>query len=371
MNALKIEFPADGEVVSRHDGRETAKGLTLRVRGTCPKGARVKVNGKAAKAAAGRFEAEVTLTQPRETIEVATGAATARARVLYDRHSFPRWRFSVDDVIWCFTEVARHPRRYRSIFDHWFFAFFRKLHRDFGAQVQMNIYYEDPEAEFDLTEFPSRFKGEWRDNAGWLRLSFHARSDRCYNNRIYRDATRETLLGDWRKVVEQIVRFAGEETLCREYTTIHWAEFNREVASAVRDAGARGVTGRFGMSAKGEPYSTRLHFDEAANARLHSRCMAYDPERDLYAVNCPQFLNNVPVGLVAWHYDRLVDGTGGRAPFDVIDFLVHEEHFWKGFMGGKGYHANNQERCLTAGLWAVERGLKPVCFEKGLAGNVS
>jgi len=370
MSGLSIEFPAQGDVLSRHDGQETAEGLRIVVKGRCGPGPAPTVNGRPADRSGESYQAPVLLAQPRSEIAVCCGDERQSITVLYDRKSFPRYRFSVDDVIWCFTEVARGQDRYASIFDHWFFAVFKKLHKDYGACVQMNIYYEDPQAGFDLTQFPDRYKAEWRDNAQWLRLSFHARSNDCYGGRIYRDTSREQIREDHDRVEEQIVRFAGEETLCRGYTTLHWAETNRDCALELRQMGVRGLTGRFGVGDSGKPFTTRYYFDDATNTRLHGRNMWYDPSTDLYFVNCPRFLNNVPVALVAFYYDRLLDGTASRRPFDAIDFLVHEEHFWRGFMGGRGFKPDNVERCTVAAMWACERGLKPVSFEPGLAGNV-
>lgn len=45
MAELRIDFPRHGDVVSRRDGRETAKGLAITVRGQCPSSASVTVNG--------------------------------------------------------------------------------------------------------------------------------------------------------------------------------------------------------------------------------------------------------------------------------------------------------------------------------------
>lgn len=371
MSHIEVEFPRNGDVLSHHDGRETPEGLEVVVRGTCTEGDTIEVAGRHATVTGGRFEGVTVLKDLRNEITITSIDTTQTLTVLYDRNSVPRYRFSVDDVIWCFTEVARHADRYPSLFDHWFFAFFRKLHNDFGAHVQMNIYFEDPEAGFDLTQFPDTYRQEWQDNAHWLRLSFHALSDRCYGSRIYRDTTEQQLTADYRKVAEQIVRFAGEPALLETYTTLHWAVTNRAGGRALAGLGIRGLTGQFGADSEGTPCGCRYHLDAETSLRYHRRNMCCDPETDLYFVNCPRFLNNCPVGLIAWYYDRLVDGTGGRDPFDAIDFLVHEEHFWRGFLGGRAYKPDSMERCMTAACWATERGLKPVNFEEGLAGGIS
>jgi len=371
MSRIEIEFPRNGDVLSHHDGKETQEGLEIVVRGQCKKGAAVKVAGREARVEAGRFEGAVVLRDMRNEIAVTAPDTTETITVLYDRNSVPRYRFSVDDVRWCFAEVAQHKERYHSLFDHWFFAFFKKLHRYFGTHVQMNIYFEDPETGFNLTQFPDTYRHEWEDNSEWLRLSFHALGDICYGGRIYRDTTEEQLTEDYDRVTNEIVRFAGVSTVCRTYTTLHWAVTNRAGGRALAAVGLRGLTGQFGSEKNGEPYGCRYYMDVETSLQFHRRNMCYDPEMNLYFVNCPRFLNNVPVGLIAWYYDRLVDGTDDRDPFDAIDFLVHEQHFWRGFLGGRGYKADNMDRCTTAALWATERGLKPVDFEHGLAGGTA
>jgi hypothetical protein len=91
-----------------------------------------------------------------------------------------------------------------------------------------------------------------------------------------------------------------------------------------------------------------------------------DPQRQLYFVNCPRFLNQVRPDEVPAHYGALLRGDGGRQPYDVFDFLVHEQHFWRGY---SHFQADNMARCLAAAEWAASAGLAPVSFGPGIAGN--
>ena len=229
----------------------------------------------------------------------------------------------------------------------------------------MNIYFENPDAGFNLTQFPDRYKGEWQDNADWLSLSFHALSNNCYGGRIYRDGTYETVKRDYQQVTEQILRFAGEASLSRSYTTLHIAECPREVCQALCDLGIHGLTGRFGVP-DGDPFPTRYYLDANTNAYIKDRNMFYDREVDLYFVNCSRALNNIPLAEVVQHFENLLNGDNKRLPFDIIDFVPHEQHFWRGY---SHYKPDNMERCIKAVQLAVEHHLKPVRFDNGICGN--
>jgi len=366
MNDLRVVFPRDGEILSRHDGRETADGLEVRVRGACSGEVAVTVNGRPAARDGADFEVPVLLSAKKSVIHIEAGTDAADLGVLYDRNSFPRYRLSLDDNIWFLTEIARHSDRYPSLFDHWYLGFFKELHETFGTRVQANIYFEDPEVGFDLTQFPDKYKSEWEDNASWLLLSFHALGNNCYANRIYRDASYEQTRRDYEKVTAEIVRFAGESVLCDTYTTVHWADTSKDAGRAFRDVGIRGLTGRFGVRADGTGWETRYYLDNEANILFGDRNMFFDPELGLYFVNTPRFLNNVPLDEIGPHYEGLVKGAADRAPWDVIDFLVHEEHFWRGC---SYYKSDNMERCRQAIRLVTDLGLQPVSFAEGIAGN--
>ena len=83
------------------------------------------------------------------------------------------YRFSLDDNIWVFRDLARG--RYHSIFEHPYLSFLREIHEEFHSKIQLNVYYETE--GFCLSQMPDSYKGEWEENADWLRLSFHARAD--------------------------------------------------------------------------------------------------------------------------------------------------------------------------------------------------
>ena len=84
---------------------------------------------------------------------------------------------------------------------------------------------------FNLTEMPDKFKPEWRDNSDWLRLSFHANAnlpDRPYIRASYSQAKFEH-----DRIMNEILRFAGEEAFAGPVTTIHWGDANPRNSSCI------------------------------------------------------------------------------------------------------------------------------------------
>jgi len=98
---IRIEEPSHGAVLNCRHGQEIAGGLKIRVAGQAPPGDRVTVNGMVAQREGSRFAAEVVLREKETEIVAALqdtgGPSEHRVRVVWDRHSFPRYRFSIDE----------------------------------------------------------------------------------------------------------------------------------------------------------------------------------------------------------------------------------------------------------------------------------
>ncbi|NQT16260.1 MAG: twin-arginine translocation signal domain-containing protein, partial [Planctomycetes bacterium] len=170
---LKIEEPFHGAVLNRRHGKEVDGGLKIQVVGGAPLGQPVRVNGAPARREGDRFTAEVVLRE-KETEIVAGGAGEDRVRVVWDRQSFPRYRFSIDDNSFFLRDIAQ--KEYGSLFDCFYLKILQDLNARYGAKFVLNIYYTTG-ADFKLPQFPDRYRGEWKDNAHWLKLAFHAHAN--------------------------------------------------------------------------------------------------------------------------------------------------------------------------------------------------
>ena len=117
----------------------------------------------------------------------------------------------------------------------------RELNRKYGAKFVLNIYYTTEDG-FELPQFSDRYKGQWRDNAHWLKLAFHAHADSP--NRPYQYAPPSKLLADLDRIDAEIVRFAGEETLSPP-TVIHWGMVPPAALRPLYERGVRVLSGLF------------------------------------------------------------------------------------------------------------------------------
>ncbi len=354
---LRIAWPADGAILNRHDGEKTEGGLRIAVRGTSRGVGEVRINGQPVPVSNGRFEGSVVLRERENKVLVETTGGERRAlTVLWDRDSFPRYRFSTDDNIWFLRDIARHAGQYRSIFENPYLAMWRDLHVKYGAKVHFNIYYET--AGFDLSQMPDKFRPEWQRNADWIRLTFHARA----NNpaRPYLQASPEQTREDYRLVTREIERFAGKE-LVSPVTTLHYAAANRGAARALRQEGVKVLLGvdafRDDLIYNGH-YLTLPQFHA-----LLGRDYWKDTAEDIIFLHHDIVLNHVTPDKVDAFLDRLASDPHES---EVLELIIHEQYFYPEF---RAYEPDYRQRVERALQWVTRHGYKPVFFSEGFLGT--
>jgi len=359
---LCITSPWDGDILTRHDGEETADGLRLVVEGRCD-GGPVTVNGVAAEvgpadADGPTFRAAITLPPAprRQAIVAQAGGRQAAATVTYLARSRPRFRFSVDDNVQFLADLARDPAAYPSLFDHWYLAFWRRMHETYGAKIHINIYYQTPEG-FRLPELPDRWRDEWRAASSWLHHTFHALQDKP--DRIYRYATAAQIAADYELVTEEIKRFAGPELLS-QVTTVHWAEAPREAVRALHGRGLNGFIGIF-ASDNGRP-TTAYYLTEEQAVHVAQRDAWEDTTEGVVFIECDLVVNSVPLAQVVPHLEA-VAASPQRS--EMMELLIHEQYFRQELM----YHQPDVMQKVEAALgWVTERGYEPVFWGDGFLG---
>ena len=356
---VKIDEPFGGAVLNRRHGQQTAEGLKIRVRGTAPAEWRVTVNGIAAARSGQAFEATVVL-RDHETVlaAVAKGDGTqdeSRVRVVWDRHSFPRYRFSIDDNSFFLRDIAQ--KRYKSLFDCFYLDALRKLHRKYGTKFVLNIYYTTGD-DFNLTQFPDRYKAQWKDNAGWLRLAFHARADKPA--RPYQDAEPKRLIADLDQVAKQIVRFAGEEVYTPP-TVIHWGMVRPSALKPLYQRGVRVLSGYFAKNAQGRwDINYRLPDPISEHLSQHDAWKHFDSGIVFSRVDI--VCNSVPVAKTV---PLLKPLTRDPNTAEIMDLFTHEQYFWPFYPHHIPDHA---QRLETAIRFVTEQGYKPVFHHEGFLG---
>jgi len=362
-NGIKILTPVNGDVLNRHDGVETAGSLTVEVTGQAPAGARITVNGLPARFAGRSFSCAVPLSSRRNQI-----TATARLdgvesedaiTVLWDKGSRPRYRFSVDDNIQFLRDLGSDPGRYPSLFDHWYLAFWRRMHEEFGSKIHLNIYFQTVTQDFTLRQMPDKWKGEWQANSDWLHLSFHALQDQP--DRIYRNATYQQMAADCDLVVGEIRRFASDLVLGKT-TTMHWGEAPKDACRALHDRGIRILIGIFRRELAGQ-CTTGYYLPEAVKDHVDGRDCYCDPETDLIFVAEDATVNNLAPEEVNPWLDRV---AANPHTAELMELLIHEQYFRREL---PHFQPNVQDRVIRCLQWVTARGYQPVFWSDGFLGN--
>lgn len=263
--------------------------------------------------------------------------------------NFRGYRLSVDDVILGLKDIAEHSE-YTSIFDAPFFALFRDIHDTNGTKVHMNIYYETVDRQFNLTMMPDRFREEWKKNADWLHLSFHARADKP--DKPYLHASYDEVKRDCELVQHEILRFAGREVM-PPTTTLHWGAVTREGVRALRDCGVKLMQSDFVLK-DGEKASLCLYLDAEQVKLVRDNCFWKDEEMDMIFTACDVILNSGTRASIAPRMEEFQRLYPDR-PF--VDILIHEQYFYPTY---KRYLSDYRERILEGVWWCEKHGYRPI-----------
>jgi hypothetical protein len=359
LTPVRIEEPFHGAVLNWRHGKKVQNGLKIQVSGQAPLRARVTVNGAPAKRAGTKFTSEVVLGK-KETEIVAVsegvfGRSEHRVRVVWDRHSEPRYRFSIDDNSFFLRDIAQ--KKYASLFDCFYLKNLRGLHSKYGTRFVLNIYYTTGDG-FELPQFPDRYKGEWQDNSDWLKLAFHAYANEPA--RPYQYASASKLISDFDKVAEQIIRFAGEKTYSPP-TVIHWGMVQQTALKPLYERGVRVLSGYFRRFNSVWDVNYLLDDDRSEYLSRHDALKDFDSGIVFSRVDI--VCNSTPV-------DRIVPTLAplARDPnqAEIMDLFTHEQYFWPFY---SQYLPDHFKRLDTAIRWVTEHGYKPIFFHEGFLGG--
>lgn len=353
---IRIVEPVDGAILNRNDGKLTPGGLEITVKGTISSEyAKVWVNDAQAEVSSKEFTCRAIL-QERENriVAFARGELDERAAsvitVLWDRNSVKRYRFSVDNVITALKDVALNVHTYNSVFENRFLGFWKEMNERYGTKVHFNVYYQT--AGFDLTQMPEKYKSEWQENADWLRLSFHAFSDKPdapYKNATYEEIKRDLLL-----VTREIERFAGKQVLST-FTTVHWAETPVEACVALRNCGIEGLVGYFTFR-DGRPWVS-YYLDEEKTRYLGNYDYWKDMSTGIVFVRHDLVLDSLKLDEVGPRLDEVAQNPHQS---EIMELMVHEHTAYQ--------QPEFEEKIATAIRWVTDRGYRPVFYDEGFVG---
>jgi hypothetical protein len=356
---VRIEEPVHGAVLNRRHGEEINGGLKIRVSGQVPLHEQVTVNKVPARCTGSRFSSEVVL-RDKETEIVAvsqgsSGRGEHRVRVVWDRHSQPRYRFSIDDNSFFLRDIAQ--KNYASLFDCFYLDILQKLHSKYGARFVLNIYYTTEDG-FTLPQYPERYKSQWQDNSDWLKLAFHAYANKP--DRPYQYAPPAQLIADLDKVAEQIVRFAGEQTYTPP-TVIHWGMVQPGALKPLYERGVRVLSGFFRHS--DGVWEVNYFLDDARSEYLTRHDALMDFDSGIVFSKVDIVCNNTPIERIVPTLEPLTEDPNCA---EIMDLFTHEQYFWPFY---QNYIPDHAQRLEVAIRWVTEHGYKPVFFHEGFLGG--
>ena len=354
MDELRFVFPIDGDCLNACDGeiRDGELWVEVKTESETP----VTINGRTAEKRGGHYVAEVCIAGGRNTITARNGAGVREICVYRLKNCMGNYRLSSDDNIIFLWDINRNQETYRSIFDNPYLAVYKKAHDLYGAKVHLNLFYEMPEenawfgekrGHFDLSMMTDRFREEWQRNSDWLKLNFHSLSEEpaC----PYQDTDYDRIYADCKKVQQEIIRFAGKETLSEE-TTVHWGECTREGIQALRALGIETLAGYFWMSG-GKPMVSYCYQEDMIE-HINKRDFWFDHDLDMmYAViddvmNLQRTQKNL----------EILDGVYARnSCAGFLELMIHEQYFYRDY---RNYIPEFEEIVLECCRWAAEKGYK-------------
>jgi hypothetical protein len=344
---IKFLSPIDGDMLNANDGTVSAGKLIVKIKIAAPSDSRIKVNGVKAKYIDGVFQADASLKEYKNVIElVETKKGHKESITIYWlKNCINRYRLAFNANIKCWKDIARNADRYNSIFDNSYLALMKEVHDTYGTKIHLNIFYQTE--DFNLSQMPDKFKDEWKANAGWLELSFSALADEP--GRPYIKAGYDQVKKDCDLVMGEIRRFAGEEVMSKE-TTLHYGEATVEGCRALKDSGYKVLAGYFNVDDNKSPVSYYLTVEQRRH--IKKRFIWKDNKEDLIFARLSLVINTVKLEEIVPCLNE-VKKTSNPG---LIDLMIHEHYFHPDYVA---YQPDYREKVMTAVKWATDNNYKP------------
>jgi hypothetical protein len=357
MNAVDIKpiFPIDGDVLHALDGNTTPEGLVITIKVTALPGSIVQINDIPALEVDGTFTAPLVLTRYRNEIQIREKLSNQQKtlHVYWVPRFAGKYRLSIDDNIRFLQDIALHAASYQSIFDNPFLKDLQKIHYRYQTKVHLNLFYQSEQGDFNLSQFPEKFKEEWEENTSWLRLSFHAYQE--FPDAPYKEASYDTVKQDCDLVQKEIQRFAGS-ALMGPVTTVHWGEVTIEGSRALRAGGHKGQLGYFNVDDDLPPVSYYLNV--AQRRHMKKRFIWKDEAEDIVFIRSSIVLDRKNKAEIV-PFLEAYRGQQGLPPY--ADFLIHEQYYYPDY---SAYQPDYFEKIEAAVQWAASNGYMPAFLEE-------
>jgi hypothetical protein len=246
----------------------------------------------------------------------------------------------VDDNIRFLKEITE--KGYQSIFEHPYLAMYRRLHEEFDLKIQLNLFYLME--RFDLSMMCDAYYEEWKENADWLKLSFHSKLE---NVNPYEFSGYDEVYADCKRVHEQIVRFASPRSLAST-TTVHCCQLTKDGLRAMEDNGVKGLLGLFGTQEKPR---TSYGIDECSAARIRSG--------EILQIGNISFAS-IDIVLNCFSTEDILQQLARMHQREGIRVMIHEQYFYADYYM---YQPEFEQKLRSAFAFLRENGYQSCFYE--------
>lgn len=386
---LTITNFREGELVNYRHGIETSHSLTVNIQAVNTFGTPVKINGTQATQNGLSFSAPVELTGKINCIEAVTdtpyGEFSQKLTLVWDKKSFRRCNFYIDDNIFLFTDLAR--QRPARAFDHFYLQELKKLHDKYGLKITLNCFCHNSHEKFLLQEMPDIWKSEFEDNSAWLKFALHAYSE--FPDRPYAEASRRDFLRDYELFKNEVERFAGKSSFIVP-AVLHWNNLSSGVADELIKLGCRCYSESMRhrmMSTPPVDELTAAEQDEEFRSEIYippteplarhygfaeeigfmeQHGARYDKGLGIFFYHDWIICNLLDAAQIPRLFDR-VKTTADNFRCDLFSAGGHEQYSFPRYHNYQPDHFRKLD--ITARLMVEKAGCTPVFYQDGLLGN--
>ena len=139
---IEITNLRQGAILNHNHGKESEISLLVNIQGISQQGCPVTVNGITADMDGRFFSAEVPLTEKINTVKAETvtpyGNYAQELTLMWDKKSFKRYQFYIDDHIFTFTDLANE--RPAHAFDHFYLKYLKSIYEKYGTKFVLNAF---------------------------------------------------------------------------------------------------------------------------------------------------------------------------------------------------------------------------------------
>ncbi len=279
-------------------------------------------------------------------------------RPVWARNSYPRFQCYIDDHSFFLRDI--YQKKYKSIFDCFYPARLRQLHREFGVKINLNCFNTTPERDFSLSMFPDKYKSEFEDNAHWLRVAFHSENE--FPAVPYKNATPEQLAADFDLVASELKRIAG--TAYNVGLQIHFADVPPSCYKVLADRGVKMLATRGRKLGATDPKYCDYHLPDRILDYLfhHQGWMDFESGLIFYTAS---------TGTREWTtleqtIPRIRTVIENPAKSHLLNIGGHEQYWWPFY---KNFVPDLYERYATAFRFVLEQGYRPIWINDGFFGG--